>query len=32
MGVDQAASRRQFLKFVAGSPLLAGTSLSALAG
>jgi len=30
--VDPATSRRHFLKFLAGSPLLASTSLSALAG
>src|SRR5919201_7079506 len=29
---EQAASRRKFLQFLAGSPLLAGGSLSALAG
>jgi len=30
--VNQATSRRHFLKFLAGSPLFASTSLSALAG
>ena len=30
--VDQATSRRHFLKFLAGSPLFAGGAVSALAG
>ena len=29
--VDQATSRRRFIKFLAASPLFAGTALSALA-